>query len=105
MLKDGDRKQVIDAVCMTILERNSLDDQITSLIEEMGDLISNLCRYKLEGKLNANKPVLDARVMEDMAKVKIGIRQLELTFECEKDVKQSMEDKAKEIGEGIGLKF
>ena len=105
MLKDGDRKQVIDTVCKTVLERNSLDDQIIVLIEEMGDLTSNLCRYKLEGKLNAEKPVLETSIMEDMAKVKIGIRQLELTFKCEKDVKQAMEDKAKEIGEGIGLKF
>jgi hypothetical protein len=105
MLKDGDRKQVIDRVCRSVLERNSLDDQIIVLIEEMGDLISNLCRYKLEGKLNANEPGLDVSIMEEMAKVKIGIRQLELTFECEKDVKKAMEDKAKEIGEGMGLKF
>ncbi len=105
IMKDGNRKQIIDTVCRRVLERNSLDDQIIVLIKEIGNLTSNLCRYKLDGNLNVDEPILDACIMEDIAKVKIGIRQLELTFKCEKDVKQAMEDKAKEIGEGIGLKF
>lgn len=100
MMRDGDRKQAIDRVCRNALEKESLDLQLTILIDEMAQLIHKICTYRREA---VPKTPLNEEVVDEIACVKIMIRKLELGFECEKDVKKAMELKAGELGEKLGL--
>lgn len=85
MMRDGDRKQAIDRVCRNALEKESLDLQLTILIDEMAQLIHKICTYRREA---VPKTPLNEEVVDEIACVKIMIRKLELGFECEKDVKK-----------------
>jgi hypothetical protein len=93
-MKNVERKELIDKVCKRRIERGSNKSQVKNLTEATEELIQDLSEF--EEKLNPE-------LLEKIAKVKIMIRQIEIGFECEDDVKGAMESEALKLARDLDL--
>lgn len=87
--KDDDDK--IDSICRNAINRFGIDSQLNVAVEEMSELIKELCKYK---RYSNNK---DA-ILEELADCCIMFRQIGFIFEfSEHDIKEAIEAKAKRL--------
>ena len=94
LIKNIERKELIDKVCKRRIERGNHKSQVKNLIESIEELIQDLSEF--EEKLNPE-------LLEKIARVKIMIRQIEIGFECEDNVKRAMESEALKLARDLDL--
>lgn len=94
-MKNRERKELIDIVCRRRTETENQDSQVKTLILSMEGLIQELSDFK-DNELNLE-------LLEKIARVKIMIRQIEIGFECEEDVKRTMESEALKLARDLDL--
>lgn len=94
-MKNSERKELIDIVCRRRTETENQNSQVKTLIHAMERLIQELSDFK-DNELNLE-------LLEKIARVKIMVRQIEIGFECEEDVKIAMESEAFKIAKDLDL--
>lgn len=81
----------------TALHKNGAKKQRTKCIEEMSELIKELCKDDI-GEGN------NFHVAEEIADVEIMLAQMKIYYGCEKTVPMFKRSKIKQLGEKLGIK-